>query len=1118
MSDARMREAADLYSRVEELWRARAAGDRRKMASMMASSSGKKLQSEDMIPFRGGASVPIITDFMVDVITVNCDENLAEAQISFTIAIPGAPVRIPQRQTEIWEKVGAQWFYGRLALQQFGDTSITDVVDVGVTDVVDTSATSPATSAAVKDTFAPDVSERFDRFRIATFWASDAIQVIDSGRSEEGMNLLKQALRIGTPLLWERLVMKGLVGTDAWSQIIPDDKESLLDLVEVLERVGKPEEAVRIIKKSLATHSSDAQILEKLGDVYSTMGMTNDTIAAYGKTVLSIARSDDLHRILWKLGSSLLAAGKNEEAVNALGNAAAADPMAETLQPVLSVLAYALFVKGDFEHALNVYRIVSSFAACSQSSIMGRIGAAAALGNLSETLASSWCADTSDDDIRDELLNVWPKLRRYLRSMGRSASTSYTTGLLAEALGEKKSAGKAFKKALSSNSSHVGSIIHLLSNSSAKEKHTKLPAIIEKNFGLASDMELEALANALSRSPSHSHCANEALPEMPLLFSDGNLSRVALASGLDKDSFARHNETGCLDGATLALDVGESGAYFLSFEITPFGLQGRFRSVIVMLLDGKPIEVVPLEPGKKQFGKVLILSADVHSLQLVHDVFSLKAESNARRADLRKFAISHVTLVPIAELREGSVCERGPAVPVDIVSVSSGAYHGPEGDIFVDGEQVSYQMPGFNIAAIDHASGLLLNSVNLVPADDPSTESKLKALIESLKVSTIVAVAVSSDGAYRATRPINECLNSLGAENGLTLDTSWAQQISEICGVEIEKRDRKTRGMLFPAGFRHSYSLIGAKGVKSGQALEQTGWDKSVIAVAGRNKTAEFLNILSLCKQQLWSECARQLSTFFSEGNVSFVRRLPLYDESFREKVVPLLQSTDPGLFVALGKRLDQCSMPEQALSAFDKSLSVLENPNAYFAKGILLAKMHNYNAAHKAYLSGASISPIPRVMRLEEIVEDIKLTCIDTIFVAASNGVSYHYVNGVRVVLGSNTWTLSAVDPKTGALLCAKTLSKDDPLALAKAIDGFKNGSVIVLAYSGSKPAEISPVLSNAINQSIRRQGLPQNAYKNLVLVGYKLRKPRGFCSASLDGASLMVTRDLEHEQAKIE
>jgi len=145
--------------------------------------------------------------------------------------------------------------------------------------------------------------------------------------------------------------------------------------------------------------------------------------------------------------------------------------------------------------------------------------------------------------------------------------------------------------------------------------------------------------------------------------------------------------------------------------------------------------------------------------------------------------------------------------------------------------------------------------------------------------------------------------------------------------------------------------------------------------------------------------------------------------------------------------------------------------------------------------------------MRLEDIVEDIKLTCIDTIFVAASNGVSCHYVNGVRTLFGSNTWTLSAVDPKTGNILGAKTLSKDDPVALVKAIDEFTNGSVIVLAYSGLKPVEIGPVLANTINESIRHQGLPQNAYKNLVLVGYKLRKPRGFYSASLDGTSLMVT-----------
>ena len=1107
MSNERLREAAKLYSRVEELWRAREAGDKSKIASMMAPSPGKKSQSAGMAQFREGGTGPIVSDFMIDAVTINFDENLAEAQVSFTIAIPGAPVRIQQEQTEIWEKVGAQWFYGPLAIQHFGNRSITGVTDVGATDVVDMSATSPVTTAASKNPFAPDVSERFDRFRIATLWAADAIQLIDSGQKEDGIKLLKQAVRIGAPLIWERMVAEGLVGTDAWNQVIPNDKKRLLELVDVLMRVEKPKEAVRLIKRLLATYSTDPQLLEKLGDIYGTMGVTDDRIAAYSKAALSIARSEDVHRILWKLGSTFLEAGKNNEAVSALGNAAAADPMAETLQPVLSLLAHALFLNGDFEHALNVYRVLSSFAAPERSTVIGRIKAAAALGNLEEALAASWPADTSDDDVRKTLLAIWPKLRHYITGRKRSASASYTAGLLAEALGKSRSARKAFEDALHHDSTHVGSIIHLLGNTSAKKKHKNLQTIAETKLGITSELKLVSLANALSRSPAHFRPGSPPPSRAPLLFADGNLSRVALASGLDESNSAHHNEITCLDGATLALDVGRAGAYLLSFEIKPFGLQGRFQTVMVMLLDGKPIRVLPLQLPKKRFGAVLTLSADVHSLQLTYDLFSLKPEPRGQGADLRRFAISHVTLLPVTELRDGSICEGGPTVPVDIVSVSSGVYRGAEGDIFVDGEQVSDQMTGLNVATIDQANGVLTNSINLAPAADRSAEARLEALIESLKRSTIVAVAVSGDAAYRAKRPINESLESLGAENGLALDSSWAQELSKITGVKIEKRDRKTRGMLFPAGFRHSYSLIGARGMKRGQALERTGWEKSVIAVTAENRTAEFLDILSLCKRQLWSQCAQRLSTFFSKGNESFIKRLPLHDEAFRKRVIPLLQSTDPTLFMTLGKRFDMCSMPDLALAAFDKSISVSENPEAYFAKAILLAKMNDYNAAHKAYMLGASISPIPRVMHLEDLLGDTEATSIDTVFVAASNGASCHYLNGVRIVIGSNAWTLSAVNPKTGKILGGGTFSKDDLVTLARSIDRFPKGSVIVLAYSGAEPARINSMLSNAIGNSIRHQGLPQGAYRNLVLLGYKLRRPRGVYATSFNRASLMVT-----------
>jgi len=566
-ADASLDEAAVLYSRVEELWRAKASGDMKKTASMMTPASRELLLAQSQLPVKGGISGPIITDFLVEMVTIGSDNNIAKAEISFAITIPGAPVRIPQKQTEIWEKTDSVWFYEALeTAQQYFDIAVTDAVDAGVTSVVDRKKGG--------DPLAPDVSERFDRYRIAAFWVSKAAQFLDSGRDDEACQLLKDAIRIGAPLVWERLIIvERLVGTDLWQQIVPDAKEEALKLVAVLERFGKSAEAVKIIKQSLAKNVNDFQLLEKLGDVYSAVGETKKAISAYSKTTPATTWSDDAHRIQWKLGQAFFTAGMYRDAVNALALSTATDPMAETLLPVFSLLADALLANEDFEHALGVYRVVCAFAFARPVAILG----------------SAWLADTSNDEIREGLLDAWPKLRRHIKRRGKGASSSYTIGVLAESLGQSKAARKAFQRTLSAESDHAGSVVHIYANdvpnSDAKELWKRLPSL-KKMFNLGSEGAVRSLAESLSRSPARRRAADKTPTEMRHLFSDGNLSRVILvSSGLGRaDLLVGQAGINCGDSATIALDVAESGSYFLSFNIKPFAVQSLFQPTMALLL------------------------------------------------------------------------------------------------------------------------------------------------------------------------------------------------------------------------------------------------------------------------------------------------------------------------------------------------------------------------------------------------------------------------------------------------------------------------------------------------------------------------------------------------------
>ncbi|MBN1592328.1 MAG: hypothetical protein JW941_03640 [Candidatus Coatesbacteria bacterium] len=1106
-ADDRLEDAATLYSRVEELWRARAAGDSAKAASLVTTSSKERLDDGTSTPLMGGSASPVIASFRVESVTIGSAGKVAVADIDFTISIPGAPVRIPQKQTEIWEKIDSVWLYKELvpAEHRFDVPVTTSVHDSPVTGVV----------RPGEGNLAIDVSERFDRFRIASYWVSKAIPILNSNR-EESIHLLNGAIRIGAPPVWERLIeVDKLIDTNVWEDLIPKAKADILDLVKILEKLGRSKEALRVIESQLELTSNDLQLLEMQGDLLRGQGEIESAVSIYQKAVSAATTSDKMYEVYRKLGESYFELRRFDDAASNLALAAAIDPMAETLKSVLSLLADSLYAGKDYKHALHVYRVVNSFAPPSVEAIRGRLRAAVKADDLEDALQVSLKAHTANGAIRDEVLDAWSKLKKHIKRIGKSAANYYTMGVLAESLGETKDARQAFEKALDDQPSHFGSLAHLYAidgpSEEMRQKHGNQIASLMDTFGLADENELQLLAKSLSRSPDptasvgplHAHAMRQ-------LYSGGVFSRAILvASGIEHSREIGGAETiECGDGAILALDIAETGCYFLFFDAKPVSLQSQFDPTLAILLDGETLEISPLTGHNRRYGKAVQLTAGIHSLQFSYNLFS---PGTPRPGDgnspPNRFLLAHLGISPISKYA-GAGESTGNNSPVDIVSLSVGGFLYPEGDIFVDGTQLSTQLSGYNVIAVDRETGSVIDSLNFRTSDDRNAESKFKAFNTTLKPGTLLAVAVLEDGTYRADKLINECIEAAGAKDVLVRDYSWADEIMATSGIDSVQTGKGTRGMLFPARFRHSYALVGAIGAEPGRSVEATGWDRSIAAITtDGEKTRAFLKALSPCEQRNWAESAKALTSFFETGNKSFVKRLPFGDKAFVEFVLPEIESTDPALFQSMGRRLEECHMNNEALMAYDRGLAVAENASTYFAKALLLGKMHNYGASRKAYLQGATVSPVPKLWRLKDIAKDVDGAAIETIFAGASNGVSFQYLNGVRTAIGENAWTLAGIDPESGELIDSKTMSREDPTALARAIDSFPKGSIIVLTFAGYHPVEIEVVLANAIQECIRREALPNKTYLNLVLIGYRTEKPMAFYNGSYDEASLMAS-----------
>lgn len=137
--------------------------------------------------------------------------------------------------------------------------------------------------------------------------------------------------------------------------------------------------------------------------------------------------------------------------------------------------------------------------------------------------------------------------------------------------------------------------------------------------------------------------------------------------------------------------------------------------------------------------------------------------------------------------------------PVDIIVRSAGMEVGNLAEIYVNGINVSPNKRGYNLVVIDVLSGEVVKTGNFDTRLEPGGEKeahKLAEFIKGIPKGMIVVGAVRDEGSKYLTEEAVAALRSIGSVKYL-----------------------RRRGMR-----RYSHALIGVKGAKPGEALEDNGF------------------------------------------------------------------------------------------------------------------------------------------------------------------------------------------------------------------------------------------------------------------------------------------------------
>jgi hypothetical protein len=154
-----------------------------------------------------------------------------------------------------------------------------------------------------------------------------------------------------------------------------------------------------------------------------------------------------------------------------------------------------------------------------------------------------------------------------------------------------------------------------------------------------------------------------------------------------------------------------------------------------------------------------------------------------------------------------AIGETGFESPVNLVVESAGLEVGNFGRIYVDGENISPNKRGYNVALLHPQTGDIMQTAGFDTHLDPGASQALAGFLAAAPPGTIVAVTAADEASRLLGQEAVEALRGIGATGDL--------------------RDR----------FRWGHAIIGIQGIAPGKASEAMNWMRPLALAAGEGAT-----------------------------------------------------------------------------------------------------------------------------------------------------------------------------------------------------------------------------------------------------------------------------------------
>jgi hypothetical protein len=189
--------------------------------------------------------------------------------------------------------------------------------------------------------------------------------------------------------------------------------------------------------------------------------------------------------------------------------------------------------------------------------------------------------------------------------------------------------------------------------------------------------------------------------------------------------------------------------------------------------------------------------------------YEVSLPASAVRQGLNEIWLHLERLVPAREARLSArtIGETGTESPVNLVVQSAGLEVGNFGHIYVNGEDVSPNARGYNVAVLNPVSGEVEGAAVFDTHLDEGASQDMARFLSSVPPGYIVCVAAADEASRLLDQGAAEALRGIGAEGDLRGNFRWGQ------------------------------AIVGVQGAPAGSALEAMDWMRPVSLVVGEGAT-----------------------------------------------------------------------------------------------------------------------------------------------------------------------------------------------------------------------------------------------------------------------------------------